>query len=74
LKEAMCPDFWLKKDYLEANYTFKEDNSEIIMLKEDFSMKESEENLLTKRLQDDSFPKEQIKEKIIEALFRKTLH
>jgi len=43
------------------------------MLKEALSMKESEENPLTKLITDENFPKEDLKEKLLEALLRKGL-
>ena len=74
LAEAKCPsEFWINRSILEPKFRYKEDQAEIIMIKEAMTMKESEENPLSKLLADENFTKEEVKEKLLETLIWKSI-
>lgn len=57
---------------MQNRYKYPATQPEIIMLKENLSMKESEENPLQKLIDGENFNKEELKEKMLEAIVLKS--
>jgi len=74
LKDANLPLEFLFTEYVEPNWKFKDDEQDISLIKEAFSMKEEEENQITRLFASNTLTGEDLEAKMVEACLRKTIN
>ena len=67
LTDKGLPLEFLMKEYIEPNWKFKDDESDITLIKDAFSMKEEEENQLAKLFAGGELSGEETEAKLVEA-------